>query len=177
QHHRDVRADEPAWPPEVGEAPRPPEGHLGPRDTLLDRLTGRTRQRRAHGSEHLERHRVVVEHVLGRHGPGPAQPPKTRSLGTISLPSGIRETGISLRLAIPIGMPMIETKSGIAVTTCPIASQIPATTTQITLPTADITPEVGLSTTVRPKGHSAYPAIRNEAMPNGIVTISTKQMI
>jgi hypothetical protein len=39
------------------------------------------------------------------------------------------------------------------------------------------TPERGLSTTSRPNGHRAYPAMRKDAMPNGMVTISRQQMI
>lgn len=61
--------------------------------------------------------------------------------------------------------------------TWPIASQIPATTTQMTLPTAEPSPAVGLRTTVRPNGHRMKFAIRNEAMPHGIVTTRMQQMI
>ena len=41
------------------------------------------------------------------------------------------------------------------VTTWPIASQMPATTTQITLPIAEPAPAVGLRIAVRPNGQSA----------------------
>ena len=71
---------------------------------------------------------------------------------------------------------MIVMQSRIPVMTCPIASQMPATTNQITLPSADQKPAVGWRITVRPNGHSAYAAIRNDAIPNGMVTIRMQQM-
>ena len=55
-------------------------------------------------------------------------------LGTISLPSGTSETGISLRLASASGMPMIVMAIATAVTTWPMASQMPNRMTQMTLP-------------------------------------------
>ena len=42
---------------------------------------------------------------------------------------------------------------------------------QITFPTTDGVPASGSLTMVRPKGQSANTAIRNDAIPNGIVTI------
>ena len=42
---------------------------------------------------------------------------------------------------------------------------------QITLPTTDMAPAVGRRTSVRPKGQSAKLAMRNDAIPNGIVMI------
>ena len=75
-------------------------------------------------------------------------------VGTICLPSGIRDTGMSLRLAMAKGMPMMVTAMANAVTTCPMAIQIPATNSQITFPSREKTPvPPGLSTTMRPKGH------------------------
>ncbi len=62
---------------------------------------------------------------------------------------------MSLMFAHPSGMPMIETNSGIDVMTCPIASQMPATTSQMMLPIVAPIPAVPVSTTSRPKGQSA----------------------
>ncbi len=42
---------------------------------------------------------------------------------------------------------------------------------QITLPTIDPAPALGLRTSVRPNGHRQNSAIRAEAIPNGIVMI------
>ena len=59
------------------------------------------------------------------------------STGTISLPSGISDTGISLRLASASGMPMIVIAIATAVMMCPIASHTPnSTISQMTLPTS-----------------------------------------
>ena len=71
------------------------------------------------------------------------------------------------------GMPTMLRNMGMAVSTWPIAIQIPATMNQMTLPSTVNGPVTGrASTTMRPNGHSAYPAIRKDAMPNGMVTIS-----
>ena len=48
---------------------------------------------------------------------------------------------------------------------------------QMTLPMNDGEPASGLSTIVRPNGHSAKPAIRNEAIPNGMVMIRMQAMM
>ena len=53
---------------------------------------------------------------------------------TICFPRGIRETGISLKLAIPSGIPMIVMQSRIPVATCVSASHQPASTNQRMLP-------------------------------------------
>src|SRR4051794_25983589 len=98
-------------------------------------------------------------------------------VGTITRPSGVRDTGISLRFAAARGRPMIVTASAIAVTTCAMASHKPATMIQITLPISDGAPASLRRTIVRPKGHSAKFAIRNEAKPNGIVMISRQHTI
>ena len=98
------------------------------------------------------------------------------STSTIRRPSGVSETGISLRFAQANGMPIIVTASAIAVTTCPIASHQPATTNHTTLPSVDPTPASGRRSRRWPKGHSANRAIRNDAIPHGMVTISTQQM-
>ena len=63
--------------------------------------------------------------------------------------------GIILKLATPSGMPMTVMHRARPVVRWPSASQIPATMIQMTLPTVDAGPAVGLRTTVRPKGHSA----------------------
>jgi len=80
---------------------------------------------------------------------------RTWSLGTISRPSGSSEIGTILKLAMPSGMPMIVRHMAAPVTMWPIASPMPATTTQITLPIADPAPAVGLRIAVRPNGQSA----------------------
>ncbi len=79
----------------------------------------------------------------------------SRSTGTISLPSGTSETGMSLRLASASGMPMIVIAIATALTTWPIASQMPNRSTQMTLPIRAPGRGPGLSTMVRPNGHSA----------------------
>lgn len=55
------------------------------------------------------------------------------------------------------------------------ASHQPATTNQITFPTVEAAPASGRRTSTRPNGHSAKLAIRNAAIPNGMVTMSTQQ--
>jgi hypothetical protein len=45
-----------------------------------------------------------------------------------------------------------------------------------TFPISEPTPALRRSAICRPNGHSTYPEIRQAAMPNGIVMISTKQM-
>ena len=74
---------------------------------------------------------------------------------TISLPSGMSDTGTSLKLAMPSGMPMIVMHIATPVRMWPIASHQPARTTQTTLPRNEPTPAVGLATIVRPNGQSA----------------------
>src|SRR4051794_40838221 len=74
-------------------------------------------------------------------------------------------------------MPMIVTHNKAPVMMCPSASQMPAKTSQMRLPTALATPASRRRMTVRPKGHRAYPAIRNDAMPNGIVTMRMQARI
>ena len=78
----------------------------------------------------------------------------------MSLPSGTRDTGISLRLAKASGMPMIVIAIAAALTRCPMASHIPKSSTQMTLPIRAPVPALGFSTIVRPNGHSAYDAMR-----------------
>ncbi len=46
----------------------------------------------------------------------------------------------------------------------------------MTFPMRAPVPAVGLSTIVRPNGHSAYYAMRSEAKPKGMVTMSKKLM-
>ena len=58
-----------------------------------------------------------------------------------------------------------------------MASHNPAKMNQMTLPMNDGDPASGLLTIVRPNGHSANPAIRNDAMPNGIVMIRMQAMM
>ena len=89
----------------------------------------------------------------------------------MSLPSGNSDTGISLKLASPSGMPMTVRHSSAPVTACPMASQMPEKTNQMTFPMVDPAPAPGLSTTVRPNGHSAKRPMRNEAIPNGMPMI------
>ena len=91
--------------------------------------------------------------------------------GTISLPSGTSETGINLRLASASGMPMIVMAIATALTKCAMASQMPNSITQMTLPISVNGWAPGFSTMVRPNGHSAYEPMRSAANPNGIVTI------
>lgn len=87
----------------------------------------------------------------------------------MSLPSGTSDTGISFKLASASGMPMIVTAIAAALTKCPRASQIPNSSTQMTLPIKAPVPAVGFSTIVRPNGHNAYDAMRSAAKPNGMV--------
>ena len=75
---------------------------------------------------------------------------------------------------MPNGMPTIVIISSNPAMTCRTASSQPNRTIQMTLPTTDGRPASRDTTTRRPKGHTAYPASRNEAMPNGIVTTSTQ---
>ena len=77
------------------------------------------------------------------------------STGTISLPKGSSETGIILRLASASGMPMIVTAIATAVTTWPMASQMPNRMTQMTFPISAPGRVPGMSTIVRPNGHNA----------------------
>ena len=72
---------------------------------------------------------------------------------------------------------MIVMHSAIPVTRCPMASHSPAKMNQMTLPMKDGAPAPGLFTIVRPNGHRANPAIRNEAMPNGIVMMKMQTMM
>ena len=58
-----------------------------------------------------------------------------------------------------------------AVTMWASASHHPASTSQMMFPRTDPAPAVGFFTTVRPKGHSEYPASLNACTPNGIVMI------
>ena len=58
-----------------------------------------------------------------------------------------------------------------------MASHSPAKMNQMTLPMNDGAPAPGLFAIVRPNGHSANPAIRNEAIPNGIVMIRMQAMM
>src|SRR5689334_7137 len=94
---------------------------------------------------------------------------------TICRPSGQNATGTSLKLAMPNGIPMIVRHSTMPAVMWASASHQPASRTQRMLAMPDATPASGRLTTVRPNGHSAYPARRIDAMPNGMVTISAKQ--
>ena len=71
---------------------------------------------------------------------------------------------------------MIVTARIIAVMRWPSASHQPASTNQMTLPTNDAAPALWRGTTVRPNGHSTYPASRKDAIPNGIVMIRTNMI-
>ena len=71
---------------------------------------------------------------------------------------------------------MIVTAIATALTRCPSASHQPNSTTHRMLPISAPGRVPGLSTSVRPNGHSAYDAIRSDAKPNGMVTMSTKQI-
>ena len=82
-------------------------------------------------------------------------------MGTISLPSGTSETGMSLRLANASGIPMIVMAIATAVITWPMASQMPNRMTQMTLPISAPGRGPGFSMMVRPNGHNAYEAMRN----------------
>src|SRR5208283_5664087 len=96
--------------------------------------------------------------------------------GTICLPSGINDTGINLRLASASGIPTIVIAIAAALTKCPIASQTPNSSTQMTFPMRAPVPAVGLSTIVRPNGHNANEAMRSDANPKGMVMMSKKLM-
>jgi hypothetical protein len=91
----------------------------------------------------------------------------------MSLPSGMIEIGTILKSAIPSGMPMIVRQSSTPDTMCATASHQPARITHTTFPRNAHTPEFCFSTIVRPNGHRAYAAMRNDAIPHGIVTMST----
>ncbi len=67
-------------------------------------------------------------------------------------------------------MPTIVAAIATAVSKCPIASQIPHNRIQMMLPINAPVRTPGLSTIVRPNGHSAYEAIRSDANPNGMGT-------
>ena len=71
------------------------------------------------------------------------------------MPRGIRATGMSLKFAIAIGMPMIVMHKAMPVAMWVRAIHQPATMIQITLPSSYKTPEVGFCTTSRPKGQAA----------------------
>ncbi len=96
------------------------------------------------------------------------------SVRTISRPIGSRETGISLKLAMPSGMPMIVTHSARPVTMWPMASHQPARISHRTLPMQEGAPASRRSTAVYPKGHRAYTPMRKAAMPNGMPMIVTQ---
>jgi hypothetical protein len=96
-------------------------------------------------------------------------------VSTMTRPSGRSDTGISLRFARASGIPMIVTASATAVARCPMASHQPATMIQMTLPITDGTPASARRTSLRPNGHSVKSAIRNDASPNGIVTMRMQQ--
>ena len=99
-----------------------------------------------------------------------------RSTETTSRPSGSSDIGMSLKLASPSGRPMIVRHSRMPVTRCASASHQPHSSSHRTLPIADGAPAPLARTTVLPKGHSAKPAIRSDAMPKGIVMMRMKQM-
>ncbi len=63
-----------------------------------------------------------------------------------------------------------------AATTWPIACHMPNRMIQMTLPIGAPGRGPGFSTMVRPNGHSGQEAMRSAANPNGIVTITTKQI-
>ena len=90
------------------------------------------------------------------------------------MPSGISDTGMSLRLASASGMPTIVAAIATALTKWPIASHKPNSSTQMTFPISAPVPAAGLSTIVRPNGHNAYEAMRSDAKPKGIVMMSKK---
>ena len=52
------------------------------------------------------------------------------------------------------------------------ASHQPANRNHSTLPIAEAAPAPGAATVVRPNGQTTNAASRNEAMPNGMVTIN-----
>ena len=87
------------------------------------------------------RQRASASPPIGRSA-GDRLPTKAEALSsrTMSLPSGIREIGISLKLAMPNGIPMIVTQSSSPVTMWVRASHQPAAMIQITLPRKEKTP-------------------------------------
>ena len=74
-------------------------------------------------------------------------------------------------------MPIIVRHMSTPVTMWPTANHHPAISIQMTFPMIDMTPASVRRIAVRPNGHSAYPAIRNAAIPNGIVIIRMMQTI
>ncbi len=72
---------------------------------------------------------------------------------------------------------MIVTASVMLVSRWPRASHQPAKISQMTLPTQEGAPASVRSRVVRPKGHRTYPAMRKEAMLQGMVMMKMKQMI
>ena len=111
------------------------------------------------------RTQMSAAHTRGRPGPrhrglraGPvdACPDVESGLrSTISLPSGIRAIGISLKFAMAIGMPMIVMHKAMPVTMWVSAIHQPATINQMMLPSSANRPEVGRSITSRPNGQAA----------------------
>src|SRR6478752_7189025 len=99
------------------------------------------------------------------------------SSGTICLPSGASEIGISLKFAMASGIPMMVMHNAIPVTRWPMVSHSPGKMNQMTLAMKDGAPAPGLFTIVRPNGQRAKPAIRNEATPNGIVMMKMQTMM
>ena len=95
---------------------------------------------------------------------------------TISRPSGSSETGIILKLAMPSGMPMIVRH--IAMPADHVADREPDPGDDDPDHVADHRHRAGggLAHQVRPNGQSAKLAMRNEAMPNGIVMIRMQQI-
>jgi hypothetical protein len=73
-------------------------------------------------------------------------------------------------------MPMMVRQRSAPVMRWPIASHHPHTMSQMTLPIPDAMPASGRLTIVLPNGQSANIAIRSDAMPNGMVMMSTKQI-
>ena len=77
------------------------------------------------------------------------------SVGTISRPSGSSDTGISLKSAMPNGMPMTVRHRAMPATMWVRASHQPARISHRTLPMQEGAPASRRSTVVYPKGHSA----------------------
>ncbi len=94
------------------------------------------------------------------------------SVSTTRLPSGNSPTAASLNEATPNGMPMIVMQNAMPETMWMIASHQPANRNHSTLPIAEARPAPGARTVVRPNGQTTNPARRNDAIPNGMVTIS-----
>ncbi len=86
------------------------------------------------------------------------------SMLTMSRSIGSSETGISLKLASPSGMPMIVTHSTTPATRCPSASHQLQKMNQMMLPMPDAMLASARLTTVFPNGHSANMPIRSDAM-------------